>query len=232
MTGSLQWTDYTAFYDGMKPARERIVAEAALSIHVNGRHLATAMLTPRMKKEFVAGYLFGQGIIGGAADIRSLSVKGNRAEVTVSVEKTAPLPDEINSGLKASTAEIFNAVRAILKSELFAETEAVHSAGLFTGMETICITEDIGRHNALDKAIGYGLLNNVDFSRVIASSTGRQPLEMVTKCLRAGIPVITTKGVPTALAVATAEKAGLTIAGLVRGKSMIIYSRPDRITDD
>jgi FdhD protein len=125
---------------------------------------------------------------------------------------------------------VFDCVRAILKSEIFAETEAVHSAGLFLdGRETVSIAEDLGRHHALDKAIGHGLLNNVDFSRTLAASTGRQPAEMILKCRRAGIPIIATKGVPTTLAVEMAEKAGITIAGLVRGDTMIVYSHPERI---
>ena len=125
---------------------------------------------------------------------------------------------------------MFDCVRAILKSEVFTETEAVHSAGLFhEGQKTICIAEDLGRHNALDKVIGGGLLKNVDFSTILAASTGRQPLEMITKCLRANIPIIATKGVPTTLAIETAEKAGITIAGLVRGDTMTVYSHPSRI---
>ena len=94
---------------------------------------------------------------------------------------------------------------------------------------TICIAEDLGRHNALDKVIGCALLQGVDFSQTLAASTGRQPTEMILKCRNAGIPIIATKGVPTTLAVEMAEKAGITIAGLVRGKTMIVYSHPERI---
>ena len=114
--------------------------------------------------------------------------------------------------------------------EVFTETEAVHSTGLLKkGASPICITDDIGRHNALDKVIGYGLLKDVDFSNTFVSSTGRQPSEMILRCGNANIPIIATKGVPTTLAIETAEKVGITIVGLVRGSSMTVYSNPSRI---
>jgi FdhD protein len=117
-----------------------------------------------------------------------------------------------------------------LKSKVFIETEAVHSAGLFLdGKETIAIAEDLGRHNALDKVIGSGLLQNVDFSRTLAASTGRQPSEMILKCRNAGIPIIATKGVPTTLAIDMACEVGVTIVGLVRGSTMIVYSHWERV---
>jgi FdhD protein len=72
-------------------------------------------------------------------------------------------------------------------------------------------------------------MQGIDFSRTLAASTGRQPSEMLFKCLQAGIPIIATKGVPTTLAVAIAVKAGITIAGLVRGSTMTVYSHPERI---
>lgn len=106
----------------------------------------------------------------------------------------------------------------------------MHSAGLFLhGKKAVSITADLGRHNALDKVIGAGLLKSIDFSKILAASTGRQPTEMILKCHSVGIPIIATKGVPTSMGVELAEKTGITIAGLVRGETMIIYSHPERI---
>jgi FdhD protein len=140
------------------------------------------------------------------------------------------VPPAIHSKLKVNAEDIFNCVRAILKSKIFSETEAVHSAGLFLdGKETIGVAEDLGRHNALDKVIGCGLINKIDFGRTVAASTGRQPSEMILKCRNVGIPIIATKGVPTTLAVEIAGEAGITIAGLVRGNTMIVYTHPERI---
>jgi FdhD protein len=226
----LKTVAYTRVNGGCTAARERIVRETALTIRVDGEHYATAMLLATLEKEFVIGNLYVQGIIKNAADIASLTVKNDIAEVTLSGKKEKAVPPRVHSKLKVSAEDIFRCVRAILKSEIFTETEAVHSAGLFLdGKETVCIAEDLGRHNALDKVIGSALLQNIDLGRTLAASTGRQPSEMILKCHSAGIPIIATKGVPTTLAIEIAKEAGITIAGLVRGNTMIIYSHPERI---
>ncbi len=227
----LKRVEYTRVNGGCNKASERIVKETAFTINIDGRHFATAMLTATLEKEFVFGNLFVQGVINKADDIESITIESNTAEVTLTgkKQKNTP-PPAINSDIKVSREDIFDCVRAILKSDIFQETEAVHSAGLFlNGRETVCIAEDLGRHHALDKVIGYGLLHYIDFTKTLAASTGRQPSEMIIKCRSAGIPIIATKGVPTTLAVAMAEEAGITIAGLVRGSTMTVYSHPARI---
>jgi FdhD protein len=228
---TLEKVEYTKVNGGCKQAAERIVRETALTISINGRQYATAMILAGMEKEYVTGHLFAQGIIRRATDILELTVKYNTVEVSL---KEYPgkkhTVSKIHSDLKVSRDSIFTCVRAILKSEIFAETEAVHSAGLFLeGKEPVCIAEDLGRHHALDKVIGFGLLHGIDFSRTVATSTGRQPTEMINKYLNCGIPIIATKGVPTTMAIEIAEKTGITIAGLVRGETMVIYSHPERI---
>ncbi len=227
----LEPVEYTRVDGGARKAAERIIKETALTIRIGGKHYATAMILAVMEREFVCGHLLSQGIIQSARDISSLTIRNNVADVALTPShKKQPVNHKITSKLKVKPGDIFICVKAILKSEVFTETEAVHSAGLFlNGNETICIAEDLGRHNALDKVIGYGLLHKVDFSKTVAASTGRQPSEMILKCRNVNIPVIATKGVPTTLAVEIAEKAGVTIAGLVRGKNMMVYSHPERI---
>jgi FdhD protein len=89
--------------------------------------------------------------------------------------------------------------------------------------------EDIGRHNALDKVIGYGLKHGVDFSRTIVTCSGRLSSEMVRKCLIANIPIIASRGATTTLAISMGEQSGLTIIGFVRGPKMNIYTGVERI---
>jgi FdhD protein len=227
---TLKKVEYTRVDGGCAASSERIVREAILEIRLDSEPFATAMLMTGMEKEFVLGHLFTQGIIRSADDVRSISFENGTAEVTLSVRRKPGEIGKNKSDLRVSPAQVFDCVRAILKSEVFAETEAVHSAGIFLdGREAVCITEDLGRHHALDKVIGGGLLAGVDFSRTLAASTGRQPTEMISKCRRAGIPIIATKGVPTTLAVAMAGEAGVTLAGLVRGDTMVVYSHPERI---
>lgn len=227
----LKTVAYTRVNGGCTAAKERIVRETALTIKVGGRHYATAMILATLEKEFVIGNLYVQGIIQNPDDMKSLTIKNDIAEVTLAGGKKQQNAGRgVHSDLKVSAEDIFKCVKAILKSEVFTETEAVHSAGLFLeGKKTICIAEDLGRHNALDKVIGGGLIRNIDFGRTLAASTGRQPSEMILKCRNAGIPIIATKGVPTTLAIEIAREAGITIAGLVRGNTMIVYSHWERV---
>jgi FdhD protein len=245
--GNMEWIEYTRVNSEITRDRERIVSELGLSIKVNGSHFATPMITPMMKKEFVTGYLFGQGVIESPDDIESLNIKDNTAEVKLSVKKakTRKLV-KILSDFRVDREDIFNGVNAILKSDIYAETAAVHSAGLFKkGAEPVCIVEDIGRHNALDKVIGYALLNKIDMKNTFATSTGRMVYEMVAKICRANIPIVATKTAVTKLGVETGETCGLTIIGFVRDKGtkiasdletrvtaereMKIYTHPERV---
>ncbi len=244
---SLEWVEYTKVNAEVTEAKERVVTELGLSIIINGRHLATAMITPMMEKEFIIGHLFGQGIIENTSDIESITVNENVAEVTLlKQEDKAKGLAEIHSDFKVSREDIFGGVNAILKSEIYAETEAIHSAGLFQqGAEPICIAEDVGRHNALDKVIGYGLINKIDFSHTFAASTGRMVSDMVSKICRANIPIVATKTAVTKLGVEIGQRCGLTIIGFVRDigmkiakdtgvriateRGMKIYTNPQRI---
>jgi FdhD protein len=247
---SVEWVGYTKVNAEVTTAKERVVTEIGLSIIINGEHFATAMITPMMEKEFVIGHLFGQGIIDNIADIESITVKENIAEVTLLKEEKeedkAKGLAEIHSDFKVGREDIFDGVNAILKSKIYAETEAIHSAGLFKrGAEPICIAEDVGRHNALDKVIGYALINKVDFRNTFATSTGRMVSDMVSKICRANIPVVATKTAVTKLGVEIGQRYGLTIIGFVRdvgmkiakdtdvriatNRGMKIYTNPQRI---
>jgi len=244
---SMEWVEYTKVNAEVTKAKERVVTEFSLSIIIDGKHFATAMITPMMEKEFIIGHLFGQGIIENIADMESITVKDNIAEVTLPRKAAkAKRSPEIHSDFKVSREDIFNGVNAILKSKIYAETEAAHSAGLFKrGAEPICIAEDIGRHNALDKVIGYALINKIDFKNTFATSTGRMVSDMVSKSCRANIPIVATKTAVTKLGVEIGERCGLTIIGFVRDmgtkvttdtgvriatkRGMKIYTNPQRI---
>ena len=143
----LQEVEYTSLNGESARLTERIIVETPLAIRVNGKNLATAMITAMMEKEFVTGFLFGRGIIGSADDIESLEIRDNTAEVRVRGDAPKGKKKKTSdSELTVRKEDIFDCVRAILKSDIFEETEAVHSAGLFrNGSEAICITEDLGR---------------------------------------------------------------------------------------
>jgi len=138
---------------------------------------------------------------------------------------------KIQSDLVIEPSVVKNIMKDTLASELHTRTGGIHIVGLFGPDGRLCIMEDIGRHNALDKAIGYGLKHGVDFSRTVAASSGRLSSEMVRKCLIANIPIIASRGATTTLAIRLGEQSGLTILGFVRGQKMNIYTGAERIRD-
>ena len=219
---SIEWVEYTRVNNEIARDRERIIVEFALSIFINGELFSTAMITPMMEKEFIIGYLYGQGVIESALDIESITINDDVAQVTLATkEDKAKCSLEIHSDFKVGKEDIFHGVSSILKSKIYAETQAIHSAGLFgQGAEPICIVEDMGRHNALDKVIGYALINKIDLRNTFLTSTGRMVSDMVSKVCRANIPIVATKTAVTVRGIEIGERCGLTIIGFVRNTGM------------
>ncbi|MCL5423238.1 MAG: formate dehydrogenase accessory sulfurtransferase FdhD, partial [Nitrospirae bacterium] len=108
--------------------------------------------------------------------------------------------------------------------------EYIEKAALSDGRVIMCFAEDIGRHNAVDKVIGYALLENIPFSGKILLASGRISSEISSKCSRWGIPILATRTAPTNLAVEIAEKRGITVVGFMRGNRFNVYTHPERIT--
>ena len=136
---------------------------------------------------------------------------------------------KIQSDMTTELSTINKIMKETLVSDLHTRTGGIHIVGLFGPDGKICIMEDIGRHNALDKVIGYGLKHNVDFSRTIVTCSGRLSSEMVRKCLIANIPIIASRGATTTLAISMGEQSGLTIIGFVRSHKMNIYTSVERV---
>jgi FdhD protein len=225
----------------LTPVKTGVVMEHEFPVYVNGRLLVTASITPTFEREFALGYLFGQGFINSLAEVESLEILNNTAQVTLkdkrknlaSADKTnyrivsgggrsaylenAALP-EIKADIKVSINTIFTAMNKLFSNAaLYAETEGVHAAALFsTKVKPLCMVEDIGRHNTLDKIIGYVLRNKIDCTRTILVSTGRMSSEMVTKICRCGIPIAATKTAITDKGLEIGKKCGLTLIGFVR----------------
>lgn len=148
------------------------------------------------------------------------------AEVSSMSEALPKLPQ----GLFADTAIVLGLGKAMRDLQtLHSKVGGTHSAALFTTLgEAVIQSEDIGRHNAVDKVVGYCLLRQIPLEDKILVTSGRASYEMVTKALRLGICVTATISAPTSLAVQIAEENGLTLIGYLRGERMNVYTHPER----
>lgn len=116
--------------------------------------------------------------------------------------------------------------------QVFDKTGGLHAAGLFDGRtgEALVVREDVGRHNAVDKVVGWALEHEkLPLRGCVLLVSGRAGFELVQKATMAGVPVMAAVSAPSSLAADLAESTGLTLVGFLRGESMVVYARPDRV---
>jgi FdhD protein len=230
---------------------DAIAEEKRLRILINGRETLKMYCSPIMIRELVAGFLMTEGIINGGWCAERMSIQyGEDIIVDVPVEGEVSLEggaitsgcvggvtferpfngDALKDNLKVEKdklRELFHQYQK--RSDLYNLTGCIHSAAITDGDYIIVCGEDIGRHNAVDKVVGYCVLEDISLQDKIILVSGRLSSEMATKCARWGIPIVVSRAAPTALAIDIANKRGITMVGFMRGKRLNIYTHPERI---
>jgi FdhD protein len=152
----------------------------------------------------------------GKKTITALEVKGTISESRLTVERSVlgTLPSQLREA-----------------QQTFAKTGGVHASGLFTPEgELVAVREDVGRHNALDKLIGWALAaGKVPLSDYLLLVSGRVSYEIVQKAISASLPMIAAVGAPSSLAIELAERFNLTLVGFLRPDTMNVYANPARV---
>lgn len=215
-----------------KVHKEYLIKEHVLKIHVDGRLKTELVCTPEYLPELVLGSLFCKGVITGASDVELLRIYdvGKSAQVLLDThgkEKAQYIyTDAIEeNSLRCPRRWIFNLCDLFERDmPIHEKTRSSHICYLMLNGTVVFQCEDIGRHNALDKAIGFALRNEHDLKQAIVYISGRMPTDMVRKVIKAGIPVLVSKAAPTKEAVELAKKYQLTLIGMAKGSQIKIYA--------
>ena len=236
--------------------RDAVAVEEPLEIRIGGEPVAVTMRTPGHDEELALGFCLAEGLSPTSAEptedlaantvdvvadgfdperlrrsfytTSSCGVCGKGALEAVRVEATP-----VSSELRVA-ADVVSALPDRLREsqEAFSETGGLHATGLFdsTG-ELLCLREDVGRHNALDKVVGWAFREGrLPLGDSILCVSGRLSFELVQKAAVAGCPILVAVGAPSSLAVELAAAQRITLCGFVRGGRMNVYTEPDRIT--
>jgi len=234
-------------------AEDYVVVEDVLVIEIEDVGSYTLLCTPYETSALAVGFAFAEGIISGIDDISRLHhcddtpgviriVLANPAQVPgtqrnlvcgsrEAVERFVSGTSAVGQSLSVATALLLSTLQDMqAQQRLFSQTGGTHAAAIFSGGgEIIAFSEDIGRHNALDKAIGKCLLGGIPIAGCGVVLSGRVSFELVAKSARAGLELIAAVSAPSSLAIEAAEQSNITLCGFVRTDHATVYTHPQRI---
>ena len=234
---------------------DAVAVEEPLEIRIGGVPVAVTMRTPRHDEELALGFCLSEGLAPVSAELPE-DLAANTIEVEAvgfdrvklarnfytssscgvcgkgALEAVAVEAPRVASRLCVAAeliAELPTRLRAAQAA--FAVTGGLHATGLFDADgELLCLREDVGRHNAMDKVVGWAFLAaRLPLAELLLCVSGRLSFELVQKAAVAGCPILVAVGAPSSLAVELARDRGITLCGFTRGGRVNLYSEPWRV---
>lgn len=231
--------------------KDKVARDVRLCIFINNVPWKTFITSPGKYKELSLGHIYSEGIISDMDEVKNINVNQERVNITIDKEidflesellrtrlvtTACGYGEEINEKVLRELRinkrrnypdeKIFESIKKLNEMGLtYLQTGGTHSALLLnTSGNDFNYAEDVGRHNAVDKVIGCGLLKGVQFDDCILSTSGRLSGEIVLKAAKAHIPVVCSISAPLLSGIAVAKKTGITLYGFVRGKKLNQYT--------
>jgi FdhD protein len=218
--------------------QDEVVTEKIIRLYVNNKPSTVFTCSPSKTEELIFGHLLTQGVINNPEEILQLRFEKEKAIVTLihenvirtKKEEKAKKPKKFQN-LVLNPETVLNATKILdSKAAVFKRTGGTHAAALLDSKgEILVFSEDIGRHNTIDKVIGEAALKRINLEQTILASTGRLSSEIVSKAANVDVPVVVSLASSTDKGIEVAEKRGLTLIGFVRGRRFNVYSHSERI---
>jgi FdhD protein len=232
-----------------------LLVEHLLEVYLNEVLTFRLVCSPTMLPELVLGRLLTEGMIHAPAEVKLIHLCSKGLEARVYLDKAAPetdgpmvetvascctgnrtLSDLFADGSRPHDLSpipyepdwIYKLSAAINQNTpIYAATHSAHSCILMHQGEILVCAEDIGRHNAMDKVIGWALLHEIPLAQCILYTSGRVPVDMTMKAIRAGVPILASKALPTDKAVELAQEFHLTLIGGAHPDCFQVFHRED-----
>lgn len=217
---------------------ESVVEEVTVSLYLNGTFFQKLVASAGNLEELGAGFFIAAGLVQKIISVRcdglNIFVEGEGLHTSDGALESAGGYDPgsvqlpVPSGGQITPEQIF-AMRAELNTGDWGETGGLHSSVLYVSGKKAALFSDIGRHNTVDRCIGYMILNNLNPQECVIASTGREPRGMVVKAVHARIPIIVSRAAATSAGIAEAEKNNVTLICFTRDARFTVYAHRERI---
>ena len=208
------------FYD----VEDCIAVEEIYNIFINGEFVKFLSLSPNFLNEFAVGFAISEGFLN-----KIDKVEVDKNNIYIFGEKINKIKsNKNNKEIKIDIETLRKIISYKIKAKYWEITGSFHWASIFDLKgNNIIFVEDIGRYNAIDKVIGYAILNNYNLNELILKCSGRIPYEIVKKAINSGLNVIISKSPPTDKAINLAEKNNILLIGFARNGKFNIYTSED-----